>query len=484
MNNIMKYFVLCSLLLSSQVLAVQKMDLTIYQVMQRVLDRYPLLKVSDMEVLQAEQQKHQVESSLGWMSNSSAGVTHDLTALGTPSDRMDINSSISRKLRSGATVSLIGGYRYEDSSLSFNSALPNPAHTTRLDLNYRMPLSQGDGNPLYKEGLASADSGYDLALANQLLVRIQLAEKVKELFYASALTRAKIINAQQAVKRARKLEVYIRKNVKLGLSEEKDKLQAIAQLNSKLSELSAIRIQWKQQQYSLNRLMLEGAEKTIYPILFSSVDDDNYDVQNLIDMTKDYHPTIKISKAKLDVSESKINTARDDKKDSFDLVVSVGSRTSNGESKLGTVNEKDWAGAIGVEYKHLFDDNGVNSKYKQAQLERTIALQNIKITNNDIRYTIARLIAEIKAAKHAVVAANNKLKSESLKLKEAEYRFRNGRANTAQLIQFQNEYSFSQLSYQNQKIDLRNRIISLDIFSGQFWQKLNIKSTEENGVEK
>ena len=469
--------------MTTSVLAETKSELTIYQVMQRVLDRYPSLKISEMEVAQAAEQRQQVESSLGWILNSAAGVTHDLTALGTPSDRLDVNGSIARKLESGATLSLSGGYRYEDSSLTFSPALPNPAHTTRLDLIYRLPLSQGQGNPLYTEGLISAEAGHDLAKANQLLTRITLAEKVKDLFYSSALTRARLDNAKQAVQRAKQLQTHIYKNVKLGLSEKKDQLQVQAQVHSKLAELSTIQLQWQQQQNSLNRLMLEEWGNDIKPILVSNKDNQRYELDDLIKTTTAYHPVVKISQAKLEISESKINSARDDKKDSLDLVMSVGSRTSDGKSTTSTVSERDWAGAVSIEYKHLFNDKGVSSKYKQAQIEKNIALQNIHKTNDDIRYTVSGLVAENKSAKLAVKTAYQKLKSEFLKLKEAEYRFRNGRADTAQLIQFQNEYSFAQLTYQTQKVDMNNRIIALQIFTGQFWDELTMRDVQQ-GVKK
>ena len=480
MNKMSLIFLSC-VIISTPVQAVEKLELTIYQVMQRVLDRYPSLKISEMEVAQAAEQRQQIESSLGWILNSSAGVTHDLTGLGTPSDRLDVNGSIARQLKSGGTLSLSGGYRYEDSSLSFSPALPNPAHTTRLDLSYRMPLSKGEGNPLYTEGVISADAGHKLAKANQLLTQITLAEKVKDLFYASAQTQARLDNAKQAVQRARNLEVHINKNFKLGLSEDKDKLQARAQTDSKVADLSAIRLQWRQQQSSLIRLMLEEIDQDIHPLLVSTKNSNNYELVDLIKSTESYHPAVKISQAKLEIAESQINTTLDTKKDSLDLVVSVGSRTSDGNNAIGgNISEQDWAGAVSIEYKHLFDDKGVSSKYKQAQLEKNIALQNIRKTNEDIRYTVSGLVAEIKAAKIAVKTANQKLKSESLKLKEAEDRFRTGRADTAQLIQFQNEYSFAQLAYQNQKVDMNNRVIALQIFTGQFWNELEV----QHGVKK
>ena len=470
---------LTSAYMAPSVVAETKAELTIYQVMQRVIDRYPSLKISEMEVAQAAEQRQQVESNLGWILNSTAGVTHDLTGLGTPSDRLDVNASIARKLKSGGTLSLSGGYRYEDSSLTFSPDLPNPAHTTKLDLSYRLPLSQGQGNPLYAEGLISADAGYELAKANQLLTQITLAEKVKDLFYSSALTQARLDNAKQAVQRAKKLQVYINKNVKLGLSEKKDQLQVQAQVHSKLAELSTIQLQWKQQQNSLNRLMLEEWGSDIQPVLISDKTQP-YDLLDLINMTAAYHPAVKISQAKLEIAESKINSARDDKKDNLDLVMSVGSRTSDGKSTTSTVSERDWAGAVTIEYKHLFDDKGVSSKYKQAQIEKNIALQNIHKTNDDIKYTVSDLVAENRSAMLSVETAFQKLKSESLKLKEAEYRYRNGRADTAQLIQFQNEFSFAQLEYQKQKIDLNNRKISLQIFTGQFWREI----IAQHGVKK
>ena len=467
---------------TAPVLAEKNTGLTIYQVMQRVLDRYPSLKISEMEVAQAAEQRQQVESSLGWILTGAVGATHDLTGFGTPSDRLDFRGSIDRQLQSGATLSLGGSYRYEDSSFAFDP-LPNPAHTTRLDISYRLPLAKGEGNPLYTEGIISADASHDLAKANQLLTHITLAEKVKDLFYSSVFTLARIKNAKQDVHRARQLNVYIKKNVKLGLLDTKDQLQATAQLDAKLADLSTIKLIWIQQQNSLNRLMLEDWGKVTQPILTSSENANNYDIHNLIQKTEKYHPAVIISKADLEIAESRINSARDNKRDSLDFVVSVGSRTSNGNNSAGNVSEQDFASAVSLEYRHLFDNKGVSSKHKQALIGKNIALQNIKKTSDDIRYTVSGLVTEIKTAKIAVKAMHKKLKSESLKLDEVVHRFRSGRADTEQLIKFQNVYSLAELTYQNQKIELNNRIIALQIFTGEFWDKLTNRNIQF-GVKK
>lgn len=446
--------------------------LTIYQVMQRVLDHHPSLKIAELDIAQAAQQRRQIESSLGWILNSSLGVTHDLSPIGRPSDRLDINGSINRQLESGATLTLNGGYRYEDSSLTFSPLLPNPAYTTRLDLSYRLPLAQGNGNPLYTEGLISADANHELAKENFSLMRISLADKVKDLFYNSVLVRKKIINAQQSVLRTKKLLKYIKKNLKLGLSENKDQLQINAQLYSKTAELSALQIQWQQLSYSLSRLILQRKPNYIQPVLLNDLDVNYYNLNELLALTKDSHPAIEVSRIQLSIAQSKINSAKDEKKDNLDLVMSVGTRTLSGNNISGTVNDNNWAGAVSIEYKHLFDNDGTSSKYQQALLEKNIALENLKKTNDDIFYSVSGLVAEITSAKKSVKETKRRLNGELLKLQEAEVRFRNGRVDTAKLIQFQNEYSFAELSYQIQKVELNKRIIALQIYSGKFWNKL------------
>lgn len=457
-------------------------NLTIYQVMQKVIDRYPSLKISSLAIEQAAQQRKQIESQLGWILNSSTGVTHDLSAFGTPTDRLDVNASIGRKLSSGASVSLSGGYRYEDSSFTLGP-LPNPSHTTRIDLNYRLPFLQGDGNPLYQEGITSSETAYKMAKANLALTRLQLAERVKDLFYAAALTQARLENSAQAVQRTYQLERAIERDVKLGLLEKKDQLQVRAQLASVLADLNSIKVLHKQQQSSLNRLMLEDRNNTTKPVLTDIETNNQYLANRLIKKTEAYHPSLKILQEKLTLAESQIYTAEDSKRDSLDLVMSVGTRTSNGNSTTGTVNEQDLAGSVKVEYKHLFDNNGTSAKYNQALIEKNIAQQNIQTLKDDIHYSVSGMLAEIKAARLAVKSAAKKLNSESLKLKEAEHRFRNGRTNTAQLIQFHNEFSFARLSLQNQKIDLSSRIAALQIFTGEFWNAFpQINATPDNTV--
>ena len=451
-------------------------DINFYQLVERVLEVYPTLKVAEMEIEQAVQEKRQIESSLSWLLNGTVGLTHDLTGIGTPSDRFDINSSINRQLESGATVSLSAGYRYEDSAFAFSPSFPNPANTTSIDLSYRLPLSQGYGNPAYNEGVATADASYKLAKANLSLVRISLMQQAKDIFYTFTLIEKRKKNAIQAINRTKKLSQYINKNMTLGLSEKKDQLQVKAQLDSAIAQLSVIQLQWNELSHSLDRLLVNKLSIKFRPILMSALKVNHPDIYELLKISEKYHPSAKIAQARVDIAQSQIDSAKDVKKDNLDLVMSVGTRTSNGESTSGSVSEKDWAGAVSIQYKHLFDDRGVTAKHKQSLIDKNIAEQNLKKITDDIYFSVTKLRAEILLAKLALDDSFQRLNSESLKLKEAEKNFRTGRVDTAQLIQFQNEFYSAELNYQSQKVDLNKRIIDLQIYSGEFLEELKHQS--------
>ncbi|MFK5914885.1 MAG: TolC family protein [Woeseiaceae bacterium] len=472
--NIIIYKTIISIALVSSFsfsLLASENDLNIYQVIQRVINNHSSLKISFLEAEQAELQIYTIKSQLGWMLNSSIGLTHDLTGFGTPSDRFDVSSGVSRQLESGGTLSLTGGYRYEDSSLSFEP-LPNPAHTTRIDLSYRLPLLQGNNNPIYIQGLISSQATQQLAKNKWLLARLSVTEKVKDLFYAMAFTQAQINNIKKSIKRGRRTQAYILNNAKLGLSEEKDKLQVQAQLDSSLANLRSRQFQWQQQQNSLNRLILNESNQRITPILLKF--ENKFSVNKLITNTTQTHPAYAIAKINIDIASSNMLLARDIKEDKLDLIMSAGSRTSDGKNKTSTVSEQDWAGKVSLEYTHLFDDRGIDSKLSQAKLSKNIAEVDKQRVKNDINYTVRGLVSEIKAAKLSVMASKNELKSELLKLQEAEYRFKRGRVDTAQLIRFQNEYSLAELSHINMKIKLNNRVVSLQLFTGELWEKLSL----------
>ena len=262
-------------MLSIAVSVAEKMEaLTFPQALQKVIDTYPTLDIARLQVEQARQDMLKVESTLGWQLAAEGGANHDVSAFGVPSDVGDAFASLNRQQSffcfingSGDSLGVSGGYRYEDSSTSINPLLPNPSERINLDLNYRILFGQGRNNPQYAQGLVTAEATVLLQKANELGIREQLANQTQDVFYSAASVRAQLATAQSAVDRATRLKQYVTERLELGLAEEKDTLQADAQLQARMSDLRTLQVAWEQQRTTLNRLMGRPWDAEFNPIL-------------------------------------------------------------------------------------------------------------------------------------------------------------------------------------------------------------------------
>jgi outer membrane protein TolC len=66
------------------------------------------------------------------------------------------------------------------------------------------------------------------------------------------------------------------------------------------------------------------------------------------------------------------------------------------------------------------------------------------------------------------------VKSENRKLAEAEQRFRAGRTDTDQLIQFEAELASAELAYELQRIELARRDRKLALLRGSLWEHIRL----------
>ena len=92
----------------------------------------------------------------------------------------------------------------------------------------------------------------------------------------------------------------------------------------------------------------------------------------------------------------------------------------------------------------------------------------------DLKYDLSSLLAEIEVANHALKAYQQSVKSENSKLKEAEQRYRAGRTDTDQLIQFEAELAAAELAYELQRIELARRDRNLDLLRGTVWKQVRL----------
>lgn len=446
--------------------------LTLSQVLQRVMDRDASLRIARMQVERAEQERYRVESQLGWVLSGEGGVARDVSQFGTPVERADAGASVERRLQSGSTVGAGAGVTREDSETTFSPLIPNPSQTTRFDLRYRLPLARGADNAEYHEGLEIADAGVELARADWDASRDQLAQRAVELFYSAALTQVRIRNAIEATERAERFKDYIARNARLGVAEAKDRLQAEAQLRARIAEHRSLNVAWQNQRTALNRLMERDWDREWEPVISQPPYTLSADLPALEMQAAANSPDLLRERARLRIAEATLERNRESGRDKADLVFSVGNRNIEGDVVGGTMDNSERVAALRFEYRAALDRRGADADVTQAYIDRAIAQQRIDSAQTELRYAVARLAAEIESATLALEEARERRAAERAKLDEALVRYRRGRTDTAQIIQFENDYEAAVLALEQQTIELARRRAELDIVRGHLWNSI------------
>lgn len=466
------------------VLSAHAEKLTMEQVLQQVMDHYPSLKVASIQLERARQETKKVESQLGWQLGSQAAFARDMSTFGILSDKLSLSANLSKQLSSGDSISVNAAISDDDAESSFSPAFPNPSTSTNLDLNYRMPLAKGSDNPAYSQGLVQAEAGVVLAEAQKQAQYDQMASQIIELHLAAAGTQARLNNLQQSIQRSRRLEDYIKDRYNLGVAEEQDLLQVKAQLRSSEAEYHSLEMAWQQQLISMNRLMGRTWDKPFEPVISTQADDIEVKNEQMLEQVKQHSPALKNSLGQLKLADSAIASSRDAREDQMDLVMFIGQKTLTGDVVAGDYDESGTVGGLRFEFGHGMDKSGFDAALYQAQLDRNAALQEQKQALEDLQYDLFSLLAEIRTGKIALEAFKKSVSSEQAKLKEAVERYRTGRTDTDQLIQFESQLAGAELALELQRIELARRYNKLGLLRGLLWSNIRLADYQpENGEQ-
>ena len=443
--------------------------LSMQQMLLRILETYPSLRVASLEVARASQDSARVEGQLSWVLGAQAGAGHQLSFFGTPSDRFDAGATLSRRLASGNSVEFGAGYAYEDSTVAFSPFIPNPSHRTTIDANLRVPLQRGSGNPEYEQASLIAEAQTEIARASWYATRDQLASQALNIYFAAALTRARLADAEHSIERARRLRRFIAENAELGLSEEKDQLQADARLRARLAEQQSLRVGWEQQRTSLNRLTGRAWDAEFEPDADPKATAELAATELMFEEVQTNSAELRRYQQQITISDAVLQVKRDQRKDIFDLVLGVGARSTQGDTDAGGQSDEELVGGVRVEFSRATDAQGLDAEVRQAELDRVIALQEQQRVHDDLRYQVYGLVAEIQAAELALTEQQARLRSEQLKLDEAVERYRMGRIDTARLIDFEGDVFVTELIITQQRIELAAKRAQLDLLRGTLW---------------
>jgi len=470
-KNVVAVFVLL-LLLAVDGTATAAESLTLRQTIQRVINSYPSLQIGKLQADKAAQEIARAQSQLGWQLNAQAGATHDLGLTNAPADTGTASIGIQRQLQSGGTLGVQGGIQYNDNSVPF-PGFPNPLTTTRADIQYRKPLRQGAGNPLYEQSSVASESGLEIARANQRGVLNQVVQQTINLYYGLATTQASLQNAARGVENAKTLLKFVQSNERLGLAEKKDLLQAQAQLRAQRALYDSIKTAWEQQRTSLNRLMGRPWNEEFELTSIHSEGAVDSSVDKYIQEAEAASPEIKSLNEQLKIADAQLKVSKDKYKSKLDLVLSAGARNGTG----GSVDQSDYAASAIIEYQRPLSRQGLEAEVFQAQIGQDIARRQIKQANDDLRYQVEGLVSELNTGQTALNTSRERLETEKEKVAETRERYRTGRADTTQLLLFENELHQAEFSVDQQTLELARKQQTLKLLRGVLWDEMQLEHT-------
>jgi len=447
--------------------------LDIYRVLQEVIDKYPSLALASLKVQQAQTKLAQIRGLLDWRLQASAGVAKEPGFFLGTTNSLKTNANFSRRLENGDSLAIIAALNRSDSEMSLSPTFPNPSYNTQVRINYRKPLLRDNGFASFSQDLKNAGLNTQWAQQNRLSAYEGILGQVIGIFYSINATVRQVENIHQSLERTKRLRKFIKGRLNLGIAENKDILQILAQIDSQNAQLQVLDSAIKQQYINLNRLLVNPWDTPLQLEVENSQQPLTSYQENIV-LVEKHNPRLAMLDIQLQIANNNLEKIRDLNKDSADLVVYAGAQSVSGDSAMGSVEENDTIGGISLEYQINRGKQAKAAQQKELQTLVDMALVEKKYSLNDLQYDVAELVSGINLDNQAIAAYEKSVASEKKKLDDAEARYRRGRIDIDRVIGFENQLSAAELALEIQRIELEKRRVSLSVINGKIWNQLKI----------
>jgi len=441
--------------------------MSLKQIMASVLSNHPDIQISRIDTAIAHTENQRIHGMLDTnisasikASEEKAPVSSDFQAAETRIG--SLSGAIAKPLENGGTVS--ANFAYNRTSQAFNSPLAaqlsrfNPAYRNQINLSYRHPLLKGAERPDYHNALLAADAGIKSAEWQRQLVIQQLTLQTVNAYYQLASDEINIGIAEQAAKRAEKLLAYQRTRERFGLIEKADRLQAEALFAARKTDLQRALSRRLSSQNNLNRLMLKSADAELTVEQHQSDDIQSPTLESALALAESNRPELQLLAAQLEASEAQLAISRDTDNVQLDVVAELGTRAldSNGATAAARgFTIRDHYAALSLELSDVLVRNSANAAIRKAELQRQRVLAERVSAVETIKSDLSSAITAIKAGKPTLVVARKQAQAEKRKFNAEMKRYREGRSDTATLVQFEGELRNAELNADLQALTLQ-----------------------------
>jgi len=445
--------------------------LSLKAVFESIREHHPDLKLNRIDHSIAQTEHMRIEAMLDptvaaniIASEEKTPVSSDFQASETRLGQLSGN--IAKPLSNGGT--LAANFTYNRTSQAFNSplaaqlALFNPAFRNQINVSYRHPLFKGADRPDYHLSLLMADAGLDAADLQAQVIMHTLSLQAINAYYQLAADDINIHIAEQAVKRAKKLLGYQRSRENFGLIEKADRLQASALLAARRTDLQQAKAQRLNNQSVLNRIMLRPFNTSIIIPPIPPVQQTHIAAAvntNAIVQAEQFRPELQWLHAQLKIADAQLLMTLDGDQIQLDVIAEAGTRALandavNGLARGLTVNDQRYYAALSFEFSDVLGRNSNRAAIRKAELQRQRIIMQRQQSVESIKNDIAAASSAITAGIPTLVIAKKQVLAEQRKFAAEMQRYRQGRSDTATLVQFEGELRNASLHAELQQLSL------------------------------
>jgi len=455
-------------------------------VIRNVLERHPDIPVIRLktEKIRTDQQRIagqlDPQVSLSVLATDSEDPSNSVFNPIKSNTFQQIKGDITKPLANGGTVTL--GIDYNRRLLNFaNNASAfarfDPSYHNQIDLTYRQPLLRGAGRPAYHQELAAALSDESAAHLQEKVTARTLSRQAIQLYFDIAVDEANRKLAADAEKRAAKLLKYQKSREGFGLIEKADRLQTEALLATRKMDLADAEARQVQDVTALNRLMLRDTNIPITTRDRQRLDITLPDLGDTMDTIGQRRPELLALDARLKAADARLEEVKDTDTTQVDLVGQIGSRSLAGTP--GTAVRQGFSladrfASIGVEISDTVVNNAAKAAIRKAALEREQVLAERRQTTELIKNDLANILAFIRTGRATWAAAKIRVKAEQKKYQAELARYREGRSDTATVIQFEGDLRSAEIEAALRRIALLRNQRQLAWVKGSLFSDLGI----------
>ncbi len=459
--------IVCSLLCLTVLIApAAAEEISLKQAIATVLTRNPDLQVSRIDSAIAATETGRVEGILDPVVSATVlASTEKIPTVSQfqPSENRigQLIGKISKPLAGGGTLG--ADFNYTRSSQGFSSpfaaqlALFNPFYRNQININYRLPLLKGSDRPDYNQALVSAQAGLEQAKKQRQVTAHNLTLRVINAYFQLASDDINIDIAKQAVKRAKQLLTYQRSREQFGLIEMADRLQAEALLAARKTDLQRARSVRLNNQNVLNQLMLRSADAEITVEHGKYKSEATPDINAAVKRAEQLRPELQVLTAQMQAANAQLAIARDVDQVQLDVVASAGTRALEKTPLAAAAtgfSAYDHFISLSFELSDPLGRTTANAAIRKAELQRQrIEAQRISALKQ-IRDDISAAKTAIISGKPTLAMAKKQVTAEQRKFNAEMKRYRQGRSDTATVVQFEGELRNAALNAQLQQLTI------------------------------